>query len=215
MRKLLVALYGLFCVVQLSVAQVGTWRNYLAYSQVQQIQAAGDDLFVMASNSLYQYNKKDQSIYTYDKTKGLNDVKITNIKWCSQAKRLIVVYDNSNIDLVETNGDVTNINAIYSKVIIGGKNINSITIYNQFAYLACEFGIVKLNVKEAEISETYMLNFPITAVAINGNNIFAKSKNNGIWAASLSDNLINVNNWKQTTNAPSFAEDKSDYDNNI
>lgn len=215
MRKLLVALYGLFCVVQLSVAQVGTWRNYLAYSQVQQIQAAGDDLFVMASNSLYQYNKKDQSIYTYDKTKGLNDVKITNIKWCSQAKRLIVVYDNSNIDLVETNGDVTNINAIYSKVIIGGKNINSITIYNQFAYLACEFGIVKLNVKEAEISETYMLNFPITAVAINGNNIFAKSKNNGIWTASLSDNLINVNNWKQTTNAPSFSEDKSDYDNNI
>ncbi len=205
----------MFCVVQLSVAQVGTWRNYLAYSQVQQIQAAGDDLFVMASNSLYQYNKKDQSIYTYDKTKGLNDVKITNIKWCSQAKRLIVVYDNSNIDLVETNGDVTNINAIYSKVIIGGKNINSITIYNQFAYLACEFGIVKLNVKEAEISETYMLNFPITAVAINGNNIFAKSKNNGIWTASLSDNLINVNNWKQTTNAPSFAEDKSDYDNNI
>lgn len=215
MKKLLVALYGLFCVAQLSVAQVGTWRNYLAYSQVQQIQAAGDDLFVMASNSLYQYNKKDQSIYTYDKTKGLNDVKITNIKWCSQAKRLIVVYDNSNIDLVETNGDVTNINAIYSKVIIGGKNINSISIYNQYAYLACEFGIVKLNVKEAEISETYMLNFPITAVAINGNNIFAKSKNNGIWTASLSDNLINFNNWKQTTTAPSFAEDNSDYDNNI
>lgn len=215
MKKLLVALYGLFCVVQLSVAQVGTWQNYLAYSQVQQIQAAGDDLFVMASNSLYQYNKKDQSVYTYDKTKGLNDVKITNIKWCSQAKRLIVAYDNSNIDLVETNGNVTNINAIYSKVIIGGKNINSITIYNQFAYLACDFGIVKLNVKEEEISETYMLNFPITAVAIDGNNIFAKSKNNGIWTASLSDNLINTNNWKKTTTAPSFTEDKSDYNDNI
>ena len=54
-----------------------------------------------------------------------------------------------------------------------------------------------LSAWEAEISETYMLNFPITAVAISGNNIFAKSKNNGIWTASLSDNLINVNNWKQ------------------
>ena len=43
-------------------AQVGTWRNYLAYSEVQDIQAAGNYLFVLASNDLYQYNKNDQSI---------------------------------------------------------------------------------------------------------------------------------------------------------
>ena len=46
-------------------AQIGTWRNYLAYSDIQQIRAAGNDyLFVLASNGLYQYNRQDQSIYT-------------------------------------------------------------------------------------------------------------------------------------------------------
>ena len=54
------------------MAQIGTWHNYLAYSDIQQIKAAGNDnLFVLASNDLYQYNKTDQSIYTYDKTNGL------------------------------------------------------------------------------------------------------------------------------------------------
>jgi hypothetical protein len=45
-------------------AQVGTWRNYLAYHEVQQICAAGDIIFVRASNGLYQYNQKDPRIYT-------------------------------------------------------------------------------------------------------------------------------------------------------
>ena len=51
-------------------AQVGTWRNYLAYHKVQSICKAGDDLFVLASNGLYQYNLNDQSIVTYDKVNG-------------------------------------------------------------------------------------------------------------------------------------------------
>ena len=37
-------------------AQVGTWRNYLAYHDVQSICKADDNLFVLASNGLYQYN---------------------------------------------------------------------------------------------------------------------------------------------------------------
>ena len=96
-------------------AQIGTWRNYLAYSDVQQIQEAGNNLFVLASNDLYQYNKEDQSIYTYDKTNGLSDTYITHIRWNKQAKRLIAVYQNSNIDLIETDGNVINISDLYNK----------------------------------------------------------------------------------------------------
>ncbi|MBP1541080.1 MAG: Por secretion system protein [Prevotella sp.] len=195
----------------LSKAQVGTWRNYLSYHEIQQIQAAGDDIFVMASNGLYQYNKQDQSIYTYDKTKGLSDTEISNIKWCPQAKRLVVCYNNSNIDLVETSGNVINISDIYTKAITGGKTIYSIAINGVYAYLACEYGITKINVKEAEVSESYMLNFPVTAIAFEGNTIYAKSQNNSIWKGSMNHNLIDPNNWEQTTDAPSFEEDKTDY----
>ncbi len=155
MKKLIVAL--LLCIIQhtLCIAQIGTWRNYLAYDDIQQIQAAGNYLFVRASNALYQYNKQDQSIVTYDKTNGLNDTDITQIRWCQQAKRLIIVYQNSNIDLIETNGNVINIRNLYDKIITGDKTVSSIRIDGVYAYLICGFGIVKMNVQRAEITDTY------------------------------------------------------------
>ena len=215
MKKIVIAL--LFSVVYCltSVAQIGTWKNYLAYHDVQQIQAAGNDqLFVLASNSLYQYNKNDQSIVTYDKVNGLSDTYITHIRWCQQAKRLIAVYGNTNIDLIDTNGNITNISDIYTKVITGEKSINSIHTSGQYAYLACGFGIVKLNVQRAEISESYMLGFPVTAVTTDNSFIYAQTASD-VWKAPLSSNLIDKSNWTQTTAYPSFGEDTSDYDDNI
>ena len=155
MKKLIVAL--LLCIIQhtLCIAQIGTWRNYLAYDDIQQIQAAGNYLFVRASNALYQYNKQDQSIVTYDKTNGLNDTDITQIRWCQQAKRLIIVYQNSNIDLIDTEGNVTNISALYNKIMTGDKTVSSIRIDGVYAYLICGFGIVKMNVQRAEIADIY------------------------------------------------------------
>lgn len=160
MKKVIIALLLSIVSCQLSIAQIGTWRNYLAYYDVQQIQAAGDELFVLASNSLYQYNKTDQSIRTYDKTNGLSDTYITHIRWSQQAKRLIAVYENANIDLIETNGDVVNISSLYNKIITGDKTVSSIRIDGIYAYLICGFGIVKVNMKEAQIADTYTPNHP-------------------------------------------------------
>ena len=147
--------YSLF-----TFSQVGTWKNYLAYHQVQSICKAGNDLFVLASNGLYQYNLNDQSITTYDKVNGLSDNYITHIAWCQQAKRLIAVYKNSNIDLIETDGDIINISALYNKTITGDKTVSEISIDGIYAYLHCGFGIVKVNMQKAEISDTYMPQMP-------------------------------------------------------
>ena len=143
-----------------SFAQVGTWRNYLAYSEVQQICSTGDILFVRASNGLYQYNQKDQSIYTYDKTNGLSDTNIKLIAWNRQAKRLIAVYQNSNIDLIDTNNNIINISSLYTKTTTEDKTVSSIRIDGIYAYLICGFGIVKVNMQRGEISDTYTLNHP-------------------------------------------------------
>ncbi len=160
MKKSIIVLLLLTVICHLSSAQIGTWKNYLAYHDIQQIQSAGDYLFVLASNNLYQYNKNDQSIVTYDKVNGLSDTYITHIRWCPQAKRLIAVYSNMNIDLVETNGNTINISDIYTKVITGDKSLQSIRIDGVYAYLVCGFGIVKVNMQRAEIADTYRPNHP-------------------------------------------------------
>ena len=141
-------------------AQVGTWRNYLAYYELQNICAADNYLFVLASNDLYLYNQNDQSITTFDKTNGLSDIQITHIAWNPQAKRLIAVYQNSNIDLIDISGNVTNISALYSKTMTEDKTVNKITIDGVYAWLHCAFGYVKVNMQRAEIADTYTPKHP-------------------------------------------------------
>ena len=141
-------------------AQIGTWHNYMAYSEVQNICEANHYLFVLASNDLYQYNLNDQSIITYDKTKGLSDNLITHIAWNNKAKRLIAVYQNSNIDLIDANGNITNISAFYNKTMTEDKTVSQITIDDIYVWLHCPFGYVKVNMQKAEIAETLTPNHP-------------------------------------------------------
>ena len=60
---------------------MGTWKSYLSYSNIQWIEQGGNKLYVLASSSLYSYNKNDKSIQTYDKTSGLSDMDIRFIGW--------------------------------------------------------------------------------------------------------------------------------------
>jgi len=195
-------------------AQVGTWKNYLAYNHVEQIYASGDDIFVRASNGLYLYNKKDQSIVTYDRTNGLSDTNIKFIGWSKQAKRLIAVYQNSNIDLIETNGNITNISSLYSKTMTENKTVNNVYVNGQFAYLSTGFGIVKVNMQKAEIAETYNLGKNITAVSIKNNTIYAKIDDADVISASTSSNLINPSSWVATEDYPydTFIFDQKDWE---
>lgn len=192
-------------------ASIGSWRAYLAYTDITEIEKAGNELFVLASRNLYLYNIDDQSIRTFSKMDALSDCSIAHIAWNKKAGRLVVIYDNKNIDLLQPNGDCVNMPEYYMKSITGDKTINDIYISDQYAYLATGFGIMKLDVAKAEISNTYQLDKNITAVAVSEQNIYARVDKQSYIMASLTSNLLDPNNWTTTTNFPSgiFDKDKS------
>ena len=142
-------------------AQVGTWQNHLAYYELQNIcEASNHQLFVLASNSLYQYNQNDESITTYDKVNGLSDTYITHIAWNPKTQKLIAVYQNSNIDLLDTKGNITNISALLTKIMTESKTVNRLIVDDIYVWLDCDFGYVKVNTQKAEITDTYTPNNP-------------------------------------------------------
>ena len=201
---------------QWSMAQVGTWRAFMSYYEPQQIVKAGNNtLFVRASNSLYSYNLNDHSITTYDKVNALSDTYISYIAWNQQAKRLIIVYQNGNIDLMDLQENVTNLSSLYTKTMIESKTVNRIDIYQQYAYLCMTFGIIKVNMERAEISETYMLNQNIQAVTFDNTHIYARNQAGIVITAMLSDNLVDQNNWTKTDTYPVFNENLADWNTYI
>lgn len=177
----------------------GLWKAYPAYHDVTEVeQASGNVIYVLASKGLYSYNRNDHSLQTYDKTTVLSDCDIAHIGWNTAARRLVVVYSNGNIDLLEQNANVTNISDYYSKSMTEDKTVNDISMWRGYAYLSTGFGIVKLNVADAEISDTYNLGFNVAYTYLQGDSIYAASPTRGLYAAAQADNLLDNASWKHS-----------------
>ncbi len=195
-------------------AQTGTWKAYMAYSEVQQIVKGGNMLYVRASNDLYTYNLTDHSITTYDKVSALSDNYIDHIAWNQQTKKLLIIYQNSDMDLLDQQNNVVNLGSLYLKSMMQEKTVLNYYVNGPYIFLATGFGVVKINTERVEISESAILDQEILDVAISGSNIYAQTSKNTVLTALLSDNLQDPHNWTETTNVPQdvFAKDNSDWE---
>lgn len=181
-----------------AIAAIGDWKAYMAYSEVQEIEQAGNLIFVQASNNLYVYNQNDQSIQTFSKMDYLSDCGIQHIAYNKAAKRLLIFYNNANMDLMNiSNYDVQNLSDYYSASTTGEKTVNDIYMYGKYAYMSNGFGIIKVNVADGEISDTYNLGFKVNWCEIKDSHIYAYSQTNGQYRALLTSNLLDKNNWSK------------------
>ncbi|WP_276893201.1 two-component regulator propeller domain-containing protein [Hallella bergensis] len=202
MKKTII-LTTIFLLVAVGYAnsQTGKWKSYLSYDEPTEIEEAnGNMLYVLASNGLYAYNKNDHSLQIYDKTTVLNDCGIAHIAWCKAAKRLVIVYENHNIDLLEQNSNVLNMADYLNKSMTLDKTVYSIDISGQYAYLATGFGVVKLHVANAEISDTYQLGFKVDYSYTEGPYLYAASSTHGLYRGLLTDNLLDKAKWTRVGN---------------
>lgn len=181
---------------RISAAAIGTWNIYSTYNEIKNIEPAGNIVYVLSSDNLFSYNVNDQSIYAYNKVNSLNDNNISHIKWNKNVNRLIIIYSNYNIDLLDNNGKVTNMSDYYSKLTTYDKTVNNITVNGIYAYLSTNFGIIKINMRDSEISETYNLGMVISNCAISDNRIYVLTGQD-IYSASIDDNLLDKNNWSK------------------
>lgn len=181
-----------------AIAAIGDWKAYMAYSEVQEIEQAGNLIFVQASNNLYVYNQNDQRIQTFSKMDYLSDCGIQHITYNKAAKRLLIFYSNANMDLMNiSNYDVQNLSDYYSASTTGEKTVNDIYMYGKYAYMSNGFGIIKVNVADGEISDTYNLGFKVNWCEIKDSHIYAYSQTNGQYRALLTSNLLDKNNWSK------------------
>lgn len=177
------------------------WKAYLSYYDPTEIvEGEGKTIYVLASGGLYSYDRSDQSLTTYDKISGLSDCGIAHIGWSQKAKRLVIVYDDYNIDLLAPNGDVVNMTDYQNYSTTDTKTVNGVDVNGSMAYLSTAFGIVALNVADAEITNTYRLGFSVNYAYVKDGYLYAASAANGLYRGKLTDNLLDKANWTRVGN---------------
>ena len=185
---------------------VGQWRDHLPYTQGVQVADAGDWIFGASDYGLFQHHKADGDIIRLSKVSGLSDIGFSAIAWSEENNTLVVAYGNTNIDLIQ-DGQIINVPDIKDKSILGNKTIHKIHIKGDFAYLACGFAIVVLDIVKNEIKDTYYIGDQGAAINVydistTDNDIFACTEN-GVLRANINDiNLANFENWTAFSQLP-------------
>jgi len=197
MKKSAITLLLLITVLSIRGAAIGQWNFYMAYNTISDIEPAGKYIYVLNTGSLFSYNTNDQSIQEYNKGNGLNDTDISIITWNESAKRLVIVYTNNNIDLLDNDGNVINMSEYKNKNMTEDKTIHNVCSEGYYTYLLTNFGFIKLNVKDAEFSNTYNLGTKIEGVATVGDYIYVSSPTDKkIYKGNVKANLLDKDNWE-------------------
>ncbi|MBQ4446158.1 MAG: Por secretion system protein, partial [Prevotella sp.] len=175
--KRILTIWSLLMVMITPLAAIGQWKAYMAYHHITDIEPAGKLVYVLSSNDLFSYNVNDNSVTIYNKVNSLSDSYIDFIAWNNTVKKLIIVYNNQNIDLLDMDDQVENICDYHNKTLLTSKTVYNITINRNDAYLSTASGILKINMKNAEISDTYYFGEAVNDVTLQNNTIYALTVN--------------------------------------
>ncbi|MEP2771726.1 MAG: two-component regulator propeller domain-containing protein [Fulvivirga sp.] len=209
MRKYILSL--LIVVVQVAYAQtdipIGTWRTHYSYNQVNEVIVVDNLVYASSQNGLFIVDQDDNSVTTLTKSSGLQGGTISALAYDEQGSQLLIGYTSGNLDVIQAN-DIFNFDFVTTSQIQSSKAINHITIFNEDAFIATDFGVLRFDLLKQEVSETYReLGLSIDSIPqklkVNAATVFRDSlfiaSEQGVLAANLVQdiNLLDYQNWRR------------------
>lgn len=204
MKRILNLLLLVCCLTHCAAQELDTWHLYPSYGRATQNVSAGNVVYAVFEGQLLRYDTEDTSVKTYSTLTELSDAYILHIAYSQEAKRLIIVYDNGNIDLLDEKGRIFNIAALKDKVM-SGKMVSSLSVEGTTAYLATGFGFIEVDVKEGVIRDTYQLDLQVRSIVTTEKSIYL-STSSGLFVAKRTDNLHLSASWHQLSASAGYYE---------
>lgn len=170
------------------------WQSYMSYHKVTNNIPVGNKVYALAGGSLFTYSFGDTKVKAYSKFLGLSSTNITNMAYCDELQKFLLVYEDYNIDLLGTNDSIINLPQ-YKNSSLTDKAINDITIMGHEAFISTSFGIVIINLKKAEFVNVCDLGTNIRSAIGDDERIYART-DAGIIYGNRKDNLLDKANWK-------------------
>lgn len=185
---------------------VGQWREHMPYAKGLRVAVTPDRIYHAGEHGLYYLDRKADALERLSKINGMSDFGFSAIAYSDQHNTLVIAYSNTNIDLIKDN-QIINIPDIKDKQILGNKTINNIHIDGDYAYLACGFAIVVLDMVREEVKDTWYIGAnggPVMVNDISSNpDHFIAATTQGLLMAPRNGVLLaDFNNWSVVDEIP-------------
>ncbi len=200
-----ILIFGI-CSVGQSQIPVGSWRDHFCYASVHCVAEGKNKIYAASELALFSYDKRDGSVEKLSKANGLTGAGIQTIAYDKISQNLIIVYTNSDIDILSGN-TILNIPDLERKMFSGSKRINGIVCREKIAYLAADFGIITLDLESFEFGETFFIGqnssyLKVNHIAFDDTHIYAATEEGLLYAPLASGELSNFQNWNPEENLP-------------
>ena len=184
--------------LSLQAQTIGAWRSHMAYNNATLVAKTPHAVYAVCDGSLLSYSPDDQSVQTYSVQDDLSPSAIRLLNYCPDTKSLLIVYEDSNIDIFLGRNNVYHLADIKNNIYLSNKAVNHVEIRQGYAYLATGFGVVVIDMQKREIKNTYRLETNTTAVCEWGDSLYAAT-DDGLLRAPLSSNLLDKTNWSRVS----------------
>ena len=213
-RKILLFLICALAISALNaqnVLPIGKWRSHLPFRTGKYVTQSQDKIYFSTGFAVLSLDKEDTSVEFLTTIDGLSNVNIELIRYNKQSDILLVVYDNSVIDLVDAEGGITTLNQIKNfDNFSGEKTINDIFIENDSTvYLAAEYGVSKLNIFANEFAFTTLTGVAIENVYVYEGELYAAAIDGAYRIETDNINPDDFGNWERLGPNEGFPEEYS------
>jgi len=167
---------------------IGQWRSHLPYRIGQSVTQSDDRVYYATNWSVLSLDKEESSVDFLTTVEGLSNTGIALIKYNRPGNTLLVVYENSVIDLVRDDG-ISSLNQIRNFNSTGDKTIFDIFVENDsIVYLGAGYGVSRFNIAAREFQFTTFTGIPVRQVLVHDGRIYAATEE-GIY--TIDRNAIN------------------------
>ena len=145
----------------------GQWTLHQVYldNEFQNIADLGDYVYYIDNGALYKFDKQSHDVVKLSKGDPLTDQRITHMYPNAEKDFVLLVYDNSNMDFLYSDGTIKNYSAINDAVISWSKVVNNVTFVGNLAYVATDYGYLVVDVDRMQAVEEHMFEKAFASVA--------------------------------------------------
>ncbi|MFC6996074.1 type IX secretion system anionic LPS delivery protein PorZ [Rufibacter roseus] len=181
---------------------IGSWQIHVPNQQAVAITETPTSIYTATEGGLFRFLKQENTLQTLSRIDGFSDMGIKSLKYDPFSQTLVVVYKNTNLDLVQ-NGRVINLTELLRKSMPGEKKAFHLYTHNKRAYLSTSFGLVVIDLVKHEIKDTYSNLGPqgqlvqVHASTVLNDSLYIATSQ-GLMGASLSNaNLLDFRSWRR------------------
>ena len=129
MKKILLLIVMALSLNAVAQNAVGDWTIHTSFvgDAVTSVVEAREWVYYQSGEYLFRLDKSTEENEALSKVNQLSDMGIANIYYNSDKDYLVVVYKNSNIDVILSNGAVVNMPEIKDAVLSSSRTINDVT----------------------------------------------------------------------------------------